>query len=209
MKRPANGAAAHEGEFGLGWLPCPCLPPACGLFDACVVDGDGSVERKTINPELWHACAGPLVTLPLVGSLVVYFPQGHSEQVATSMQKDIDAHIPNYTSLPSKLICLLHNVTLHVDPETDEVYAQMTLQPVNSIYGLCFIHKVLWLKHYIYIYIYTHTHTQIYTHISIYTHMYIYIHTYIHIVYIYTHTHMHTYEKEDDADNSSYFFILF
>ncbi|URE04989.1 auxin response factor [Musa troglodytarum] len=128
MKRPANGAAAHEGEFGLGWLPCPCLPPACGLFDACVVDGDGSVERKTINPELWHACAGPLVTLPLVGSLVVYFPQGHSEQVATSMQKDIDAHIPNYTSLPSKLICLLHNV----DPETDEVYAQMTLQPVNS-----------------------------------------------------------------------------
>ncbi|CAL9175464.1 unnamed protein product [Musa hybrid cultivar] len=102
MKRLANGAAAHE------------------------------VETKTINPELWHACAGPLVTLPLVGSLVVYFPQGHSEQVATSMQKDLDAHIPNYTSLPSKLICLLHNVTLHVDPETDEVYAQMTLQPVNS-----------------------------------------------------------------------------
>lgn len=81
MKGLANGAAAHEGEFGLEWLPCPCLPPACGLFDACVVDGDGSVERKAINPELWHACAGPLVTLPLVGSLVVYFPQGHSEQV--------------------------------------------------------------------------------------------------------------------------------
>ncbi|RWW02749.1 hypothetical protein GW17_00034145 [Ensete ventricosum] len=50
------------------------------------------------------------------------------------MQKDLDAHIPNYTSLPSKLICLLHNVTLHVDAETDEVYAQMTLQPVNSVY---------------------------------------------------------------------------
>ncbi|XP_072977544.1 auxin response factor 19-like [Typha angustifolia] len=89
-------------------------------------------ERKTINSELWHACAGPLVTLPPVGSLVVYFPQGHSEQVAASMQKDIDAHIPNYPNLPSKLICLLHNVTLHADPETDEVYAQMTLQPVNT-----------------------------------------------------------------------------
>lgn len=38
-------------------------------------------ERKTINSELWHACAGPLVSLPPVGSLVVYFPQGHSEQV--------------------------------------------------------------------------------------------------------------------------------
>ncbi|THU47174.1 hypothetical protein C4D60_Mb09t12750 [Musa balbisiana] len=91
-----------------------------------------SGERKTINPELWYACAGPLVTVPPVGSLVVYFPQGHSEQVAASMQKDINAHIPNYPNLPSKLICLLHNVTLHADPETDEVYAQMTLQPVNS-----------------------------------------------------------------------------
>nr|CAD1825411.1 unnamed protein product [Ananas comosus var. bracteatus] len=48
------------------------------------------------------------------------------------MQKDIDAHVPNYPNLPSKLICLLHNVTLHADPETDEVYAQMTLQPVNT-----------------------------------------------------------------------------
>lgn len=90
-------------------------------------------ERKpTINPELWHACAGPLVMLPPAGSLVVYFPQGHSEQVAASMQKDADAHIPSYPNLPSKLICLLHNVTLHADAETDEVYAQMTLQPVNS-----------------------------------------------------------------------------
>ncbi|KAG0471861.1 hypothetical protein HPP92_016407 [Vanilla planifolia] len=84
------------------------------------------------QPELWHACAGPLVTLPPVGSLVVYFPQGHSEQVAASMQKDVDAHIPNYPNLPSKLICLLHNVTLHADTETDEVYAQMTLQPVQT-----------------------------------------------------------------------------
>ncbi|MCH96484.1 auxin response factor 19-like, partial [Trifolium medium] len=114
-----------------------------------------SGERKTINSELWHACAGPLVSLPPVGSLVVYFPQGHSEQVAASMQKQTD-FIPSYPNLPSKLICMLHNVALHVDllvstasvslgsptdlsawdmaadPETDEVYAQMTLQPVNK-----------------------------------------------------------------------------
>ncbi|CAM0909731.1 unnamed protein product [Alopecurus aequalis] len=50
------------------------------------------------------------------------------------MQKDVDAHVPNYPNLPSKLICLLHNITLHADLETDEVYAQMTLQPVTS-YG--------------------------------------------------------------------------
>lgn len=84
-----------------------------------------------MNSELWHACAGPLVSLPPVGSLVVYFPQGHSEQVAASMQKETDG-IPSYPNLPSKLICMLHNVTLHADTETDEVYAQMTLQPVNK-----------------------------------------------------------------------------
>lgn len=38
-------------------------------------------EKKCLNSELWHACAGPLVSLPIVGSRVVYFPQGHSEQV--------------------------------------------------------------------------------------------------------------------------------
>ncbi|GAV76243.1 AUX_IAA domain-containing protein/B3 domain-containing protein/Auxin_resp domain-containing protein [Cephalotus follicularis] len=88
-------------------------------------------EKKVINSELWHACAGPLVSLPPVGSLVVYFPQGHSEQVAASMQKETD-FIPSYPNLPSKLICMLHNVTLHADLETDEVYAQMTLQPVSK-----------------------------------------------------------------------------
>ncbi|GLT62849.1 hypothetical protein SLA2020_354520 [Shorea laevis] len=88
-------------------------------------------EKKSINSELWHACAGPLVSLPPVGSLVVYFPQGHSEQVAASMQKEADV-IPSYPNLPSKLICMLHNVTLHADPETDEVYAQMTLLPVSK-----------------------------------------------------------------------------
>nr|XP_009769536.1 PREDICTED: auxin response factor 8-like isoform X3 [Nicotiana sylvestris] len=55
-------------------------------------------EKKCLNSELWHACAGPLVCLPTVGSRVVYFPQGHSEQA---------------------------------DVETDEVYAQMTLQPLT------------------------------------------------------------------------------
>ncbi|KAF3650577.1 hypothetical protein FXO38_14657 [Capsicum annuum] len=49
-----------------------------------------------------------------------------------SIKKDVEAQIPNYPNLPSKLICLLHNVTLYADPEIDEVYAQMTLQPVPS-----------------------------------------------------------------------------
>ncbi|THG17506.1 hypothetical protein TEA_009033 [Camellia sinensis var. sinensis] len=71
-------------------------------------------ENKCLNSELWHACAGPLVSLPTVGSRVVYFPQGHSEQVAATTNKEVDAHIPNYPSLPPQLICQLHNVTMHV-----------------------------------------------------------------------------------------------
>ncbi|KAK4414901.1 Auxin response factor 19 [Sesamum alatum] len=111
MKTPTTGAGAQ---------------PATASASAA------EVEKKSINSELWQACAGPLVNLPAAGTHVVYFPQGHSEQVAASMKKDIDAQIPNYPNLPSKLLCLLHNVTLHADPETDEVYAQMTLQPVPS-----------------------------------------------------------------------------
>ncbi|XWS52322.1 hypothetical protein CRYUN_Cryun11dG0057800 [Craigia yunnanensis] len=113
MKMPANGAGA-----------------AANL--AAPNSAEGGIPEKSINPELWQACAGPLVNLPAAGTHVVYFPQGHSEQVAASMKKDVDAQIPNYPNLPSKLLCLLHNVTLHADPETDEVYAQMTLQPVSS-----------------------------------------------------------------------------
>ncbi|KAL8223525.1 hypothetical protein R6Q57_019000 [Mikania cordata] len=92
----------------------------------------GGEKNRLINPELWQACAGPLVNLPAAGTHVVYFPQGHSEQVAASMKKDVDAQIPSYPNLQSKLFCILHKITLHADTETDEVYAQMTLQPVPS-----------------------------------------------------------------------------
>ncbi|KAH6789220.1 Transcriptional factor B3 family protein / auxin-responsive factor AUX/IAA-like protein [Perilla frutescens var. frutescens] len=93
---------------------------------------DHTGVKKPINSELWHACAGPLVTLPQVGSLVYYFPQGHSEQVAVSTNRSATTQIPNYPNLPSQLLCQVHNVTLHADKETDEIYAQMSLQCVNS-----------------------------------------------------------------------------
>lgn len=93
---------------------------------------DQSGTRKAINSELWYACAGPLVSLPQVGSLVYYFPQGHSEQVAVSTKRSATSQIPNYPNLPSQLLCQVHNVTLHADKDTDEIHAQMSLQPVNS-----------------------------------------------------------------------------
>ncbi|KAI9118661.1 hypothetical protein K1719_010993 [Acacia pycnantha] len=94
-------------------------------------EGGGGGEKKCLNSELWHACAGPLVSLPNAGTRVVYFPQGHSEQVAATTNRELDGHIPNYPSLPPQLNCQLHNVTMHADVETDEVYAQMTLQPLT------------------------------------------------------------------------------
>ncbi|KAJ1439955.1 PB1 domain [Sesbania bispinosa] len=168
MKAPSNGYLPNSGEAFLDRINDIMMKGSGYSFDFGVADllvnflvlfcrpsspwyfPPELGERKTINSELWHACAGPLVSLPPVGSLVVYFPQGHSEQVAASMQKEAD-FIPSYPNLPSKLICILHNVALHVagsniaarilfpqafdmmaDPETDEVYAQMTLQPVNK-----------------------------------------------------------------------------
>ncbi|KAF3640308.1 hypothetical protein FXO38_22196 [Capsicum annuum] len=56
----------------------------------------------------------------------------YQDQGTASIKKDVEAQIPNCPNLPSKLICFLYNVTLHADPKTDEVYAQMTLQPVPS-----------------------------------------------------------------------------
>ncbi|KAG0490048.1 hypothetical protein HPP92_006911 [Vanilla planifolia] len=92
--------------------------------------------KKVLNSELWHACAGPLVSLPQPGSLVYYFPQGHSEQVSAITRKTAAYQSPNYPNLPSQLMCQVRNVTLHADKDTDEIYAQMTLQPVNSDYTM-------------------------------------------------------------------------
>lgn len=92
---------------------------------------DEGGDKRCLNSELWHACAGPLACLPNVGTRVVYFPQGHVEQVVASTHKDVEGHIPNYPNLPPQLICQLHDVTMHADAETDEVYTQMTLQPLN------------------------------------------------------------------------------
>lgn len=35
-------------------------------------------------------------------------------KVSASTNKEIDAQIPNYPSLPPQLICQLHNLTMHV-----------------------------------------------------------------------------------------------
>ncbi|XP_068656436.1 auxin response factor 2A-like [Aristolochia californica] len=78
--------------------------------------------------ELWYACAGPLVTVPREGEKVFYFPQGHIEQVEASTNQVADQHMPA-CDLPSKILCRVINVQLKAEPDTDEVFAQVTLLP--------------------------------------------------------------------------------
>jgi hypothetical protein len=58
-----------------------CFSVSCYAFCSNDFGFSAAEEHKCLNSELWHACAGPLVSLPAVGSRVLYFPQGHAEQV--------------------------------------------------------------------------------------------------------------------------------
>ncbi|KAG1331226.1 Auxin response factor 7 [Cocos nucifera] len=78
--------------------------------------------------ELWHACAGPLVVVPHERERVYYFPQGHMEQLEASTNQGLDQHMPLF-NLPSKILCRVVHVQLRAEPDTDEVYAQITLLP--------------------------------------------------------------------------------
>ncbi|KAJ8484240.1 hypothetical protein OPV22_016725 [Ensete ventricosum] len=78
--------------------------------------------------ELWKACAGSLVTLPHEKERVYYFPQGHMEQLEASTNQELDQQMPLF-NLPSKILCRVVHLELRAEPDTDEVYAQITLQP--------------------------------------------------------------------------------
>ncbi|KAK6918154.1 AUX/IAA domain, partial [Dillenia turbinata] len=78
--------------------------------------------------ELWRACAGPLVEVPKHGESVFYFPQGHMEQLEASTNQEQNQQIPLF-NLPSKILCRVFDVRLLAEPETDEVYSQITLHP--------------------------------------------------------------------------------
>ncbi|KAL5096239.1 hypothetical protein RYX36_000566 [Vicia faba] len=90
-----------------------------------------AATNDALYKELWHACAGPLVTLPREGERVYYFPQGHMEQLEASMNQGLEQQMPSF-NLPSKILCKVVNIHLRAEPETDEVYAQITLLPESD-----------------------------------------------------------------------------
>ncbi|XP_058201212.1 auxin response factor 3 isoform X2 [Rhododendron vialii] len=118
----------------------------CGLIDLNAAhDGDETASFDSTSPsssvaaaglaigsssshvclELWHACAGPLISLPKKGSVVVYFPQGHLERVSESPAAAYD--------LPPHVFCRVLDVKLHAEAATDDVYAQVSLIPDMQI----------------------------------------------------------------------------
>ncbi|MBA0578310.1 hypothetical protein Gorai_020599, partial [Gossypium raimondii] len=108
---PKDGRNTVEGQNGHSTNQAPAIDPETALYN-----------------ELWHACAGPLVTVPREQDRVFYFPQGHIEQVEASTSQVADEQMPVY-NLPSKILCRVINVQLKAEPDTDEVFAQVTLLP--------------------------------------------------------------------------------
>ncbi|MBA0684091.1 hypothetical protein Goari_025698 [Gossypium aridum] len=88
---------------------------------------------SSIYLELWHACAGPLTSLPKKGNLVVYFPQGHLEQLASASPFS-PLEISTF-DLPPHIFCKVVNVQLLANKENDEVYTQLTLLPQPELRG--------------------------------------------------------------------------
>ncbi|KAJ1265332.1 hypothetical protein BS78_08G068600 [Paspalum vaginatum] len=91
--------------------------------------GGGGGGKDALFVELWKACAGPLSRVPPLGEKVYYFPQGHIEQVEASTNQLAEQQGTPLYNLPWKIPCKLMNIELKAEPDTDEVYAQLTLLP--------------------------------------------------------------------------------
>lgn len=92
----------------------------CSFDSSSCSDSAPVSNSPAVCMELWHACAGPLISLPKKGSSVVYLPQGHLEYVS-----DVA------TRLPPHVFCRVVDVKLHAEAATDEVFAQVSLIPIE------------------------------------------------------------------------------
>ncbi|KAM3368784.1 hypothetical protein ACQJBY_016983 [Aegilops geniculata] len=90
---------------------------------SCPAGGEGA--PRSVDPQLWLACAGSMCTVPPVGAAVYYFPQGHAEQAAAAV--DLSA-----ARVPALLPCRVSAVRFMADPQTDEVFAKIRLAPLRQ-----------------------------------------------------------------------------
>ncbi|KAJ6384827.1 hypothetical protein OIU77_028106 [Salix suchowensis] len=81
-------------------------------------------EKKSLDPQLWQACAGSMVQIPPPNSIVFYFPQGHAEHSQSPV------NFPQ--KIPSLILCRVATVKFLADPDTDEVYAKIGFVPLPN-----------------------------------------------------------------------------
>ncbi|KAL9686762.1 hypothetical protein QQ045_031155 [Rhodiola kirilowii] len=89
------------------------------------MDSKEEVE-KCLDWQLWHACAGGMVQMPALNSLVYYFPQGHAEHASGNVD------FRNFPRVPAYLLCRVLGVRFMAEKETDEVYAKVRLVSVKG-----------------------------------------------------------------------------
>ncbi|KAK4776518.1 hypothetical protein SAY86_005206 [Trapa natans] len=82
--------------------------------------------ERTLDSQLWHACAGGMVQMPPANSKVFYFPQGHAEHASGHID------LQSFPRVPAYIPCRVSAIKFMADPETDEVYAKIRLVPVGS-----------------------------------------------------------------------------
>nr|GFB04244.1 auxin response factor 18-like [Tanacetum cinerariifolium] len=83
---------------------------------------------KGVNPQLWHACAGGMVQMPLLNTSVYYFPQGHAEHTLSN----VDFGGMGVGRVPALVLCKVVGVRYLADFESDEVYAKIRLVPLRK-----------------------------------------------------------------------------
>ncbi|KAF8395230.1 hypothetical protein HHK36_019172 [Tetracentron sinense] len=82
--------------------------------------------ERCLDSQLWHACAGGIVQMPPINSMVFYFPQGHAEHT----HENVD--FGNSPRIPATILCRVAAVKFMAEPETDEVYAKIRLVPLRN-----------------------------------------------------------------------------
>ncbi|KAL7614623.1 hypothetical protein Lser_V15G08583 [Lactuca serriola] len=82
---------------------------------------------KSLDGQLWHACAGGMVQMPELNSKIFYFPQGHAEHAAAG-----NGGFREFPRIPPYILCGVSTVKFMADSDTDEVYAKIGLVPLGN-----------------------------------------------------------------------------
>ncbi|KAG6517201.1 hypothetical protein ZIOFF_020581 [Zingiber officinale] len=94
-------------------------------FDNLMKESSMKQTDKCLDSQLWHACAGGMVQMPVVNSKVYYFPQGHAEHAQEFSE------FGNSQRIPPLIPCRVTAVKFMADSDTDEVFAKICMVPLR------------------------------------------------------------------------------